>query len=821
MSLASLLQVLVGVDVGILSNSVAGLTTLISCVPCVARLSSSSADTCTTSPICIGVDKDGRNISVSVSVTPTTPVNNSNNHHLIHNDDDNNEDQKTADEGDSNTKTCATEPQDHFSSKTETGLAPASQTGLTSSPETGSTSTAKTGFVAKSDTGFVARTQAGLTNSKPDAVMNVQPTQTGLRFLPSPLEQTALSEILQLRPGESTELDPATIDAIILKLCSHTLQVEGQGQGDGRSALSKPCASLQRQELEDVERMLKEMVKAGEGAEDLAQGPGSAKQRHRHHHHQSPAARRAENSDTGFEYDVSTSSESDHANYDYFLSKVARTRSLECEVKKLIRSSDSSRCESEEEEGEEEEGEEEEKVSEAGESLSTASTISPTSQGHRKRGVTPEVDATVDSDDGTMADLSESENSSGYYESAPGKPVEPLTAAAARSKSRGGPRGHPSEKKKALCEAGGDRKDELGDLEVQCYELDCGEADGLFTVAAQSRPAGGAAAHYSSSCLAPTHSQLGETSRTIAAPGCLSGATPCADGSRPPHPKAAGRGRCSGGCKKPHHKHHHHHHHSHPKGSGDLHGGRERKRESGRSARKTRDLGEEDGGSVGASSHVRSSSMCDVRSDPSDVSQGQECRRGSADAAAVQALRSSQTRARSDKDKNSSSSKRLKDSPYAKTAHRKAKPTDYRYSLLYHSATTTTASSSSNGASHSRSQPKTTKGSKALVNLERAASFHSEHSPGESVVYESRRQASEVYSIPATLPDPSPTPGGGGGGARAGLKGSASVPSKLSVARQVPESSEVYGTRAGLRRCNNRLLSDLIMLNYNRQVLNM
>ena len=107
------------------------------------------------------------------------------------------------------------------------------------------------------------------------------------------------------------------------------------------------------------------------------------------------------------------------------------------------------------------------------------------------------------------------------------------------------------------------------------------------------------------------------------------------------------------------------------------------------------------------------------------------------------------------------------------------------------------------------------------MNLERAASFHSEHSPGESVVYESRRQASEVYSIPATLPDPSPTPGGGGGGARAGLKGSASVPSKLSVARQVPESSEVYGTRAGLRRCNNRLLSDLIMLNYNRQVLNM
>ncbi|XP_025100755.1 uncharacterized protein LOC112567994 isoform X2 [Pomacea canaliculata] len=57
------------------------------------RLSSSSADTLTTSPICIGMDKDGKNFSVSLNVTPvshTTAINddvdedsnNNNNEHL-------------------------------------------------------------------------------------------------------------------------------------------------------------------------------------------------------------------------------------------------------------------------------------------------------------------------------------------------------------------------------------------------------------------------------------------------------------------------------------------------------------------------------------------------------------------------------------------------------------------------------------------------------------------------------------------------------------------------------------------------------------------
>lgn len=259
-----------------------------------------------------------------------------------------------------------------------------------------------------------------------------------------------------------------------------------------------------------------------------------------------------------------------------------------------------------------------------------------------------------------------------------------------------------------------------------------------------------------------------------------------------------------------------------------MNGGRERKRgESGKSAKKPSGVGGEDGsgggGSLDASgsSHARSLSLCDRGAG----TRTRDCRRGSADA--VGADSPNLSRPKSDKDDSNNkkgsntNTKRSKDATYAKTA---LKPTDYPYSLLYPTPTPASNPTSSNGANHSRSHPKTSKGSKKAAargnaGLERAASFHSEQSPAESV-YESRRQASEVYSIPAALPDPSPTPGGGGGGVR-GLKGSASVPSKLSVARQVPESSEVYGTRAGLRRCSNRLLSDLIMLNYNRQVLNM
>jgi hypothetical protein len=109
--------------------------------------------------------------------------------------------------------------------------------------------------------------------------------------------------------------------------------------------------------------------------------------------------------------------------------------------------------------------------------------------------------------------------------------------------------------------------------------------------------------------------------------------------------------------------------------------------------------------------------------------------------------------------------------------------------------------------------------SSSLQDLDRAGSLQSELSSsrdgGSSGVYGSRHDGSEVYSIPAALPDPQQ-------GAR-NLMGSVSVPSKLSVARgQVPDSSEVYGTRAGLlgevrggRPVSNRLLNDIIMANYN------
>jgi hypothetical protein len=97
-----------------------------------------------------------------------------------------------------------------------------------------------------------------------------------LRFQPSPLEQNALSEILHLRPGETTELDPATIDALILRLCSHHLNIEPSVEGGTHGGSA--TGSLHRQELEAVERMLKEMVRAsereGEEREEDGEGRG-------------------------------------------------------------------------------------------------------------------------------------------------------------------------------------------------------------------------------------------------------------------------------------------------------------------------------------------------------------------------------------------------------------------------------------------------------------------------------------------------------------------------------------------------------------------
>ena len=731
-------------------------------------MSSSSADTCTTSPICIGVDKDGRNISVSVSVTPTTPTPNS--HH--HNDDADNKGVEEPSRGNTTTTTTTTRNpptslhSDTVGNTTTTTTttrnppttlhndtvpevvppapAPVSQSGLTSATETGSAPEADRGPPG----------QDGQTS--------------GFRLVPSPTEQSAIWEVLQLKPGESTELDPPTIDALILKLCSHTLQTDS-GSLLGGGEVGGQLHSRQLQELED---MLRELVRTGEGESDPhhPSHPSSSSSSTLPHPptttttttttasssasslpHPSPAVRRAENSDTGFEYDVSTSSESDQTSYDYFLSKVARTRSLECEVKKLIHSSGSG----EEDEDEEEDREEEEEEEGEGESFSTVSTISPATS-HPPP--SPEADVTGESDDGTMADLSESENSSGYYETTTTAATTTTatsttsTADTTQSTTRS-PRGS-----EQACGQSRPSPRLSDDLDVPCYELDCRDGSGGLVVGTTD-----SAQLYSHICDA-------------------SGVT------------RSSKGKSGGGKKSRHHHHHHHHHqhHSHHKSGGER---RTNCTEGG--GANAKDVYE---GATSAHSRRFSLREGDLApshrdGDPNSL----DLRRGSADAA-------------------TGSAKHPTPLLHPHKGHSKPKPkskpkpaSDYSYPFLHYSS-----SSSSKPRSRSRTRHKP-----HHPHLERSSSFHSRHSLSDDI-YDSRRQNSEVYSIPAALPDPSPAGPGGAGAEARGLKGSVSVPGKLSAtARQVRESSEVYGTRAGLERCHNRLLSDLIMLNYNRQVLNM
>lgn len=102
-------------------------------------------------------------------------------------------------------------------------------------------------------------------------------------------------------------------------------------------------------------------------------------------------------SDTGYEYDMSTSSESDQANYEYYLNKIEENLIHKCKIREIIQ-----QCVPEEGESDHE-------------SLTTVSSLSCCSStrtcrvgGHRS--------TDIESDEGTLADHSESENSSGYYE---------------------------------------------------------------------------------------------------------------------------------------------------------------------------------------------------------------------------------------------------------------------------------------------------------------------------------------------------------------------------------------------------------------------
>ncbi|KAL8573861.1 hypothetical protein ACOMHN_029309 [Nucella lapillus] len=785
------------------------------------RLSSSSADTCATSPLCIGVDKDGRNISVSVTPTTTsTSTNHHHHHHHHHHHSGHGEDLEV---------TSPPHPPESSGSKTNTdrGLEPpvlrsepgseavqsdssplvaeagggvacpalgggggvGGATGLApdTSPDcavvarektdrvkqrtdrvkqksnrvnqkTKCASQQKTDCVVHKDTNRVSQktdctTTAEATTTTTTTTATAieaeetgdpreypRPATTSLRFLPSPSEHSAITEILQLRPGEKTELDPATIDALLLRLCSHTLQADGAG----RSEEGPPGGGgLHPQELEAVENMLKEMLKSGEEeAEREGQGPPSSAL-------PSPGTRRAENSDTGFEYDVSTSSESDHANYDYFLSKAAQTRSLECEVKKPIHHGGE-----EGEGGEEEEGGE--GASEAGESVTTVSTLSPTSLSSSiLLSLTPEGDP--DSDDGTMADLSESENSSGYYES-----VQHATGGAASEAADylGGKKKEKGEedKKKRTRERRKKKGEESpSEVDLPCYELHGTEEVSPYS-ALHSQPR-----EPSSLSRLSAYSHL--VSTAAAQRGTPAEVSASTTSGRTAHHKS------KGGGKRPRHPHPHHPPHRE---------GRQR-RGGGGSAKHSPP---QDGSPSRAHRDIKNPR-------DSDPSGGQDAGR-----------ENSTERVRKDGKKSSTitTSTSTTTTTSSKTRH----PSDYPYySLLY-----------SQGTSSSRQR---LKAPQTRLDLERSASFHSSHSQRDSSVYgQACRETSEVYSLPAALPDPR-----GGDRSLGGVPGA--VGGGGSVGRQpVQEDSEVYGTRAGLQGgCHNRLLSDLIMLNYNKQVLNM
>ena len=100
-------------------------------------------------------------------------------------------------------------------------------------------------------------------------------------------------------------------------------------------------------------------------------------------------------SDTGYEYDVSTSSEGDHTSYEFYLARIEQNLIHKCKIRELIHQVSPINEESD------------------NESMTTESSFSMTSHSHLRHLVTKR-----DSDDeGALADYSESENSSGYYDS--------------------------------------------------------------------------------------------------------------------------------------------------------------------------------------------------------------------------------------------------------------------------------------------------------------------------------------------------------------------------------------------------------------------
>ncbi|XP_067677678.1 uncharacterized protein [Haliotis asinina] len=125
-------------------------------------------------------------------------------------------------------------------------------------------------------------------------------------------------------------------------------------------------------------------------------------------------------SDTGYEYDMSTSSESDQANYEYYLNKIEENLIHKCKIREIIQ-----QCVPEEDESDRE-------------SLTTVSSLSCCSSTRTCKLVGGHRSTDIESDEGTLADHSESENSSGYYETFNG-PRDKLSPRCAFSSSGKGP----------------------------------------------------------------------------------------------------------------------------------------------------------------------------------------------------------------------------------------------------------------------------------------------------------------------------------------------------------------------------------------------
>ncbi|PVD27082.1 hypothetical protein C0Q70_12232 [Pomacea canaliculata] len=725
------------------------------------RLSSSSADTLTTSPICIGMDKDGKNFSVSLNVTPVS-------HTTAINDD--------VDEDSNNNNN------EHLTRGPDAGDAPG--------------------------------------------------------------------------PGEAAELDQAKIDAIISKLCPDTSRQHHHhhhhhhhhrdSQLHGHVQFHDPKSSCQ-----DGDDRFGDLTRATSECEEAESGlDGALSQRYL-------AAQRGENSDTCCEYDVSTStsSESDQVSYDYYLAKVQRTRSLECAVQKLIRRSDSDGdcyCDSDGEEVDDEveekvdgskdvDVEEEEEVCEcaadgigrhreAKDGFYTGSRPRGRTTRRRKTPSQPEAELAADSDDGTMADMSESENSSGYYESA--AQFEPGLAT-----TRGAKEGVPTRTRKRISSVASEAA-VRATRNVSSLGADGGPARGLHSFPSSVADPTTPTVRISLAANLPRDRSCSLPSLT--APD----GTPLSLALQPSRGKSC-KGKCSSGRKNHHHQHsHHHHHHSHrhrhcrhrsPSRSCKHPGERCRSNDSG--------LGE-----IGKK----------VKSDPNgtkakddDGGQSSEQTKGG--------LKRSGVKGRGDSDKVHADSElwtmsgkidgsiKQKHCPGEKSGYKdtpgntksssrsqraregQGDPYDHYFPLFqqpHHDSET--AGRKGPPTRVLKTTPKNSRcksGGKAEGRKKTGLSELELHPPKmgceeEGACRDSRSlhyAAGEVYSIPTSLPDPSAT---SSYSAVRALKSVSSVPSKLSLARHIPESSEVYGTRGGANGSNNRLLSDLIMLNYNRQVFN-